>query len=84
MKYNIGDLFIDQNKVEDNRNNEKDRNNEKEKIFYIVSIRTSTFEGIEHIWIETKNPQETHTRTVEINSVEYFIDHGIWKHFPIR
>jgi hypothetical protein len=78
MKYSIGDLFIDQNKVEDNRNNEK------ENIFYIVSIRTSTFQGIKHIWIETKNPQETHTRTVEMNSVEYFIDHGIWKHFPIR
>ncbi len=78
MKYRVGDLFIDQNKFEDNRNDEK------EKIFYIVSITTSTFEGIEYIWIETKNPQEAHARTVEMNNVEYFIYHGIWKHIPIR
>jgi hypothetical protein len=78
MKYSIGDLFIEQNKFEDNRNNEK------EKIHYIVNIRTSTFEGIKHVWIETKNPQEIHTRTIEQNSLQYLVDIGNYKYFSIR
>lgn len=78
MNYQVGDLFIEQNKVEDNRNNES------EKIFYVVNIRTSIFEGIEHIWIETKNPKEQHTRTIEANSLEYLVATDNYKHFPVK